>query len=70
LSEGVPTGIEGLDELVSGGFPRGRVVLVLGGPGTGKTILASQFLYKGISQYGENGIFVSLDEVKVISILK
>jgi circadian clock protein KaiC len=54
--------VEGLDELIGGGFPRGRVILVLGGPGTGKTILAAQFLYKGISQYGENGIFVSLDE--------
>jgi circadian clock protein KaiC len=64
LSENVPTGVEGLDELISGGLPRGRVVLVLGGPGTGKTILASQFLYKGMTQYGENGIFVSLDEGK------
>lgn len=62
MSESVPTGIQGLDELISGGFPRGRVVLVLGGPGTGKTILVAQFLYKGISEYGENGIFVSLDE--------
>jgi KaiC/GvpD/RAD55 family RecA-like ATPase len=62
LSERLPTGVEGLDELISGGFPRGRVVLVLGGPGTGKTIFAAQFLYKGISEYGENGIFVSLDE--------
>ena len=64
LSEYLPTGVKGLDELISGGFPRGRVILVLGGPGTGKTILASQFLYKGISQYGENGVFVSLDESK------
>jgi circadian clock protein KaiC len=64
LSEYLPTGVEGLDELVGGGFPRGRIILVLGGPGSGKTILASQFLYKGISQYGENGIFVSLDESK------
>ncbi len=62
LSERLPTGIEGLDELVSGGFPRGRVILVLGGPGSGKTIFGSQFLYKGISQFNENGIFVSLDE--------
>ena len=62
MSETVRTGIEGLDELISGGFPRGRVILVLGGPGAGKTILASQFLYKGISEYNENGIFVSLDE--------
>ena len=64
MSERLLTGVEGLDELISGGLPRGRVILVLGGPGTGKTILASQFLYKGISQYGENGIFVSLDEGK------
>ena len=60
----MPTGVTGLDELISGGIPRGRIVLVLGGPGTGKTILGSQFLYNGISEYGENGVFVSLDESK------
>ncbi len=60
----VPTGIPGLDELISGGFPQGRVILVLGGPGAGKTVLASQFLYKGITEYGENAILVSLDESK------
>ena len=60
----IPTGIEGLDELISGGFPKGRVILVIGGPGAGKTVLASQFLYKGLSEYGENGIVVSLDEGK------
>ena len=64
LSERVPTGIEGLDEMISGGFPKNRVILILGGPGTGKTILASQFLYKGIIQHDENAIFVSLDENK------
>src|SRR5207244_13565004 len=37
-----PTGIPGLDEILSGGFPRGRVILLVGGPGTGKTILTSQ----------------------------
>jgi circadian clock protein KaiC len=60
----VPTGVLGLDELISGGFPRGRIVLVIGGPGTGKTLLASQFLYNGISEHNENGIFVSFDESK------
>lgn len=58
----VPSGIPGLDELISGGFPKGRVVLIIGGPGAGKTILASQFLYKGITEYGENGVLVSIDE--------
>jgi circadian clock protein KaiC len=60
----IPSGIEGLDELISGGFPKNRVILVIGGPGAGKTILASQFLYKGLSLHGENGVFVSLDEIK------
>ena len=64
MTKKIPTGIHGLDELLNGGIPEGRVVLVIGGPGSGKTTLASQFLYKGISDYGENGIFVSLDEEK------
>jgi len=58
------TGIRGLDELVGGGIPEGRTVLVIGGPGSGKTIFAAQFLYKGIKEYNENGVFVSLDESK------
>ena len=58
----VKTGIPGLDELISGGFPEGRVNLLVGGPGTGKTILASQFLYNGLTKFNENGIYVSLDE--------
>lgn len=60
----IPSGVEGLDELISGGFPKGRVILIVGGPGAGKTILASQFLYKGITNYNENGVLVSLDEGK------
>jgi KaiC/GvpD/RAD55 family RecA-like ATPase len=64
MSKKVTTGISGLDELVDGGFPEGRVILVIGGPGAGKTIFCSQFLYKGIYENQENGIFVSLDESK------
>ena len=64
LTKLLPTGVPGLDELLNGGIPDGRVVLVVGGPGSGKTTLASQFLYKGIKDYNENGIFVSLDEGK------
>jgi len=60
----IATGVQGLDELMNGGFPKGRTILVVGGPGTGKTILAAQFLYKGIQEHKENGIFVSLDESK------
>jgi len=64
LSGKVDTGIPGLDDLVDGGFPEGRVILVIGGPGTGKTILCSQFLYKGMYEKNEPGVFVSFDESK------
>jgi KaiC/GvpD/RAD55 family RecA-like ATPase len=64
LPEKVSSGINGLDELIGGGFPEGRVVLVVGGPGSGKTIMCSQFLYKGIQENKENGVFISLDESK------
>lgn len=59
----VPSGISGLDEMLGGGFPRDRVILVLGGPGAGKTILCTQFLVSGIKR-GEAGLLVSLDESK------
>jgi len=59
-----PTGIPGLDEILGGGFPQGRVVLVLGEPGAGKTILSSQYIANGISKFGENGLFVSMEEGK------
>ena len=58
----VPTGISGLDEVLVGGIPRGRVVLVSGGPGAGKTVLSTQFLVNGIRTYKDNGVFVSLEE--------
>lgn len=58
------TGIMELDELLTGGIPRGRTVLVEGSPGTGKTTLGLQFLISGIlSKKGpEPGICVCLDE--------
>jgi KaiC/GvpD/RAD55 family RecA-like ATPase len=64
MSKKVTTGISGLDELVEGGIPEGRVILIIGGPGTGKTIFCGQFLYKGMYETGQNGVFVSLDESK------
>lgn len=55
-------GIEGLDKVLGGGIPRGRTILVVGGPGTGKTTLSLQFLYNGAVEYGENGLYVTLQE--------
>ncbi len=57
----VPTGIPGLDEMVSGGIPSGHVVLVTGLPGTGKTCFGLQFLMAGAAD-GEKGVFLSLEE--------
>jgi KaiC/GvpD/RAD55 family RecA-like ATPase len=59
--ERVRTGIPGMDELLGGGIPKGSNVLVAGGAGTGKTILTTQFLYNGAVQYGEPGLFVTLE---------
>lgn len=56
------SGIKGLDELTGGGLPAGRPTLVCGGPGCGKTLLATTFLVKGASEFGEPGVFVSFDE--------
>jgi len=58
----VPTGIPGMDELLNGGIPERNVVLLSGGPGTGKTIFGQQFLYSGVSEYDEPGVLVALEE--------
>jgi circadian clock protein KaiC len=58
----VPTGINGLDEMLNGGFLEGSAVLVRGAPGTGKTSLALQFLVSGATQYGEAGLLISFEE--------
>ena len=57
-----PTGIEGLDEITAGGLPRGRPTLVCGDAGSGKTILAMQFLAQGIAQFDEPGVFIAFEE--------
>jgi circadian clock protein KaiC len=57
-----PTGITGLDEITGGGLPRKRAPLVCGGPGCGKTLLATQFLAHGALEHGEPGVFMSFEE--------
>ncbi len=56
------TGIAGFDEISGGGLPRGRTTLLMGGPGSGKTILSLQFLVNGARHYKEPGIFVAFEE--------
>ena len=62
--ERASTGIDGLDVVVEGGFPRGSLILVAGNPGTGKTVFSAQFIYRGAVDYGENGVYVSFAEGK------
>lgn len=67
-SEGLPglarveTGIPGLDEIAGGGLPASRSTLVAGTAGTGKTVLAMQFLVMGVERYDESGVLASFDE--------
>ena len=56
------TGIEGLDEITGGGFPRGRPTLVCGNAGCGKTLLAMEFLVRGATEFGEPGVFLAFEE--------
>jgi circadian clock protein KaiC len=57
-----PTGIAGLDELTSGGLPRGRATLICGGAGCGKTVLGLEFLVRGATRYGEPGAVFTFEE--------
>jgi len=56
-----PSGIPGLDELI-GGLPKGELVIIAGGPGTGKTMFSASFLYWGAVKYGEKGLYISFAE--------
>ena len=59
--ERVKSGIPGLDDLVEGGFPKGASILVSGGAGTCKTIIGMQFIYNGAMDYGEPGLYVTVE---------
>lgn len=58
----MPTGIVDFDEITNGGLPRHRTTLIMGTPGSGKTLLALQALVNGAQQWGEPGIFVAFEE--------
>jgi circadian clock protein KaiC len=58
------TGIRGLDEVTGGGLPRGRPTLVCGPAGSGKTLLAMEFLVRGITDFGEPGVFIAFEETR------
>src|SRR3954467_4503717 len=57
-----PTGIQGLDEITGGGFPKGRPTLVCGSAGCGKTLLSMEFRVRGATEYDEPGVFMAFEE--------
>ncbi len=59
-----PTGIQGLDEVTGGGLPKGRVSLVCGKAGCGKSLLAMEFLVHGAVRYGEPGVCMNFEETE------
>jgi circadian clock protein KaiC len=59
-----PTGIKGLDEVTGGGLPLGRPTLVCGPAGSGKTLLAMEFLVRGITEFAQPGVFIAFEETR------
>jgi len=57
----VSTGVRGLDKMLNGGIPAGKIVLVTGPAGTGKTTLAAHFIEAGV-RHGEPGVFITMEE--------
>ena len=63
VEDRIPTGIPNFDRLIEGGFEKASTNLVVGGPGSGKTIFATEFLVNGI-HCGENCLYVTFEERK------
>jgi circadian clock protein KaiC len=56
-------GVQGLDDITAGGLARGRLYLLEGSPGTGKTTIATQFLMAGAAA-GESALYITLSETE------
>jgi len=56
------TGIDGLDEILNGGIVKNSTTLISGNPGAGKSILCLQYIYNGVEQFDEKGIYLSFEE--------
>jgi circadian clock protein KaiC len=61
LGERVPTGIDGLDDILGGGLPKNHLYLVEGESGSGKTTLGLHFLLDG-HRRGERGLWITMAE--------
>jgi circadian clock protein KaiC len=59
-----PSGINGVDDILGGGLPKGRPTLVCGGAGCGKTLFAIEFLVRGATEHNEPGVFMAFEETE------
>jgi len=60
--EKIKTGIAGLDRITNGGLPKHQLTLLTGTTGTGKTTLCTQFIWNGVKQFKENGVYLSFED--------
>jgi KaiC/GvpD/RAD55 family RecA-like ATPase len=60
----IKSGVPGLDRILGGGFLEGSITSVSGPTGSGRSTIALQFLYNGAMQYGEPGLYISIEESK------
>ena len=58
----IPTGVEGFEHVTKGGLPEGRITLLCGSSGSGKTLLASEIAYRSVTQFDRRVVFVTLEE--------
>ena len=58
------TGIKGFDNLIKEGIPRGSNILVYGKAGCGKTIMGIEYVYRGVEQFSEPGVYISFEQTK------
>lgn len=63
MQDTTSSGVQGIDRILYGGFPKGASIIVEGAPGTGKTTLGIQFLYHGAAVCGEPGIYITFEEL-------
>jgi KaiC/GvpD/RAD55 family RecA-like ATPase len=63
----ISIGVRGIDNLLSGGVIAGNTVLVEGIPGAGKTTLGMEFIYRGIRDFGDPGIILTLEYVFILT---
>lgn len=62
MLERVRSGIEGLDDLIEGGFVKSDIILLAGNTGSGKTTFCTGFVYNGAAKHGENGVYATFEE--------